>query len=108
MKAVAIFLILAIKYTLITVPCNENVPRLLLQQLSDDINPNPGPVSASTAGKINCLMINATSLKRYHKDSTTTAANPCVTSIASRTWCTPKTLTLYVSMRMVEPKYQQL
>ena len=32
-KAVAIFLFWAIKSTLITVPCNENVPRLLLQQL---------------------------------------------------------------------------
>ena len=31
-KAVAIFLFLAIKSTLITVPSNENVPRLLLQQ----------------------------------------------------------------------------
>ena len=55
-KAVAIFLFLTIKPTLITVPCNENAPRLLLQQLfrllmSDDINPNPGPVSALTAGK---------------------------------------------------------
>ena len=27
--------------------------------MSGDINPNPGPVSASTAGKINCLVINA-------------------------------------------------
>ena len=33
MKAVAIFLFLGIKSTFITVPCNENVPRLLLQQL---------------------------------------------------------------------------
>ena len=30
---------------------------------------SPGPVTASTAGKINCLMVNARSLKRYHKDS---------------------------------------
>ena len=34
------------------------------------INPDPGPVSASTAGKINCLVMNARSLKGYHKDST--------------------------------------
>ena len=33
-KAVAIFLFLAIKLTPFTVPCNEYVPRLLLQQLS--------------------------------------------------------------------------
>ena len=26
--------------------------------ISGDINPNPGPVSASTAGKINCLVMN--------------------------------------------------
>ena len=39
--------------------------------ISGDINSNPGPVSASTAGKIYCLVINARSLKRYHKDSTT-------------------------------------
>ena len=32
-KAISISLFLAIKSTLITVPCNENVPRLLLQQL---------------------------------------------------------------------------
>ena len=29
------------------------------------------PVSASTAGKINCLVMNARSLKSYHKGSTT-------------------------------------
>ena len=39
--------------------------------ISGDINSNPGPVSASTAGKIYCLVINARSLKSYHKDSTT-------------------------------------
>ena len=38
-KAVAIFLFLAIKSTLITVPCNENVPRLLLQQLRCYLSP---------------------------------------------------------------------
>ena len=38
-KAVAIFLFLAIKLTLITVPCNENVPRLLLQQLRCYLSP---------------------------------------------------------------------
>ena len=30
MKAVVIFLVLAVKSTLITVPCNENKPRLLV------------------------------------------------------------------------------
>ena len=39
--------------------------------MSGDINPNHGPVSASTAGTINCLVMNARSLKSYHKDSTT-------------------------------------
>ena len=38
-KAVAIFLFLATKSTLITVPCNENVPRLLLQQLRCYLSP---------------------------------------------------------------------
>ena len=39
--------------------------------MSGDINPNHGPVSASTAGTINCLVMNVRSLKSYHKDSTT-------------------------------------
>ena len=38
-KAVAIFLFLVIKSTLITVPCNENVPLLLLQQLRCSLSP---------------------------------------------------------------------
>ena len=38
--------------------------------MSGDINPNPGPVSVSTACKINCLMMNARSLKSYYKDRT--------------------------------------
>ena len=67
--------------------------------MSGKINPNPGPVSASTAqGKINCLVMNARGLKSYHKAAQQTG-NPCVTSFASRTWCTPRTLTLYASMR---------
>ena len=45
--------------------------------ISGDINPNPGPVSASTAGKINCLVMNARSLKSYHKDSTTNWQSVC-------------------------------
>ena len=64
MKAVAIFLFWDVKSKL-TVPGNEKVPRLLLQQLrcfrllmSGKINPNLGPLSASTASKINCLMMN--------------------------------------------------
>ena len=68
-----IFLFLAIKSTLITVSCNVNVPGLLLHNtnvacrllMSGDINPYPGPVSAS----INCLVMNARSLKSCHKDS---------------------------------------
>ena len=38
-NAVAIFLFLAIKSTLITVPCNENGPRLLLQRLRCYLSP---------------------------------------------------------------------
>ena len=38
-KAVAIFLFLAFKSTLITVLCNENVPRLLLQRLRCYLSP---------------------------------------------------------------------
>ena len=49
--------------------------------MSGDINPNPGPVSASTAGKINCLMMNARSLKSYHKDSTTNWQSVCSLSL---------------------------
>ena len=45
--------------------------------MSGDNNPNPGPVSASTAGKINCLVMNARSLKSYHKDSTTNWQSVC-------------------------------
>ena len=30
--------------------------------MSGDINPNPGPVFASTAGKINCLVMNASTI----------------------------------------------
>ena len=39
--------------------------------MSVQINPNPEPVSASTAGKINCLVMNVRSLKSYHEDNTT-------------------------------------
>ena len=38
-KAFSIFLFLAIKSALITVPCNENVPRSLLQQLRCYLSP---------------------------------------------------------------------
>ena len=115
-KAVAIFLFLAIKSTLITVPCNENVPRLLLQQLRCYLSlldvwwHQSGQVSASTAGKINCLVVNARSFKKFITKTVQQTGNPYVTSIASRTWCTPKTL-IWRYMRqwnMVEPKYQQL
>ena len=83
-KAVAIFLFLAIESTLITVPCNKNVPRLYNNSdasfgllISGDINPNPGTVSAATAGKISCSVMNARSLKSYHKDSTTNWQSVC-------------------------------
>ena len=108
-KALAIFLFLGIKSTLITVPCNKfSVPRLLLQQLRCFLSrPLDAGLatsslildrfqSASTTGKINCLVMNARGVKKCHKDSIkNVTGNPCVTSIASRTWCTPKTLTLY-------------
>ena len=45
--------------------------------MSGDINPNPEPVSASTAGKINCLVMNARSLKKNQKDSTTNWQSVC-------------------------------
>ena len=45
--------------------------------MSGDINPNPEPVSASTAGKINCLVMNARSSKSYPKDSTTNWQSVC-------------------------------
>ena len=45
--------------------------------MSGDINLNHGPVSASTAGKINCLVMNARSLKSYHKDSKTNWQSAC-------------------------------
>ena len=50
--------------------------------MSGDINSNPGPVSISTAGKNNCLVMNARSLKSITKTAQQTG-NPCVTSIAS-------------------------
>ena len=76
-KAVAIFLFFAIKSTLCHVMkmCHgfyHNNPDATFRLLmSGDINPNPGQVLASTAGKINCLVMNARSLKSYHKYSTT-------------------------------------
>ena len=45
--------------------------------MSGDINPNPGPVSASTPGKIYCLVMNTRSFKSYHKDSTTNWQSVC-------------------------------
>ena len=42
-----------------------------------DINPNPGPLSASTAGKINCLVTNTRSLNSYHKASITNWQSMC-------------------------------
>ena len=67
---------------------NSDATFLLL--MSDDINPNPGLFFASTAGEINWLVMNARSLKVITKTAQQTC-NPCVTSIASRTCCTPKT-----------------
>ena len=45
--------------------------------MSGDINPNPGRVSVSTDGKINCLVMNSRSLKSYHKDSTINWQSVC-------------------------------
>ena len=45
--------------------------------MSGDTNPNPGPVSTQTAGTINWLVMNARSLKSYHKDSTTNWQSAC-------------------------------
>ena len=45
--------------------------------ISGKINPNSGPVSASTAGKINCLVMNARSLKSYYKHSTINWQSVC-------------------------------
>ena len=42
-----------------------------------DINRNPGPIPVSTAGTINCLVMNARSSKSYHKASTTNWRSVC-------------------------------
>ena len=83
-KAVAIFLFLAFKstpgahYLLLCHAmkmchvCYYNISDATFRLLMyGKINPSPGPVSASTAGKINCLVMDARSLKSYHTDSTT-------------------------------------
>ena len=55
--------------------------------MSGDINPSPGPVSASTAaGKTNCLLMNARSLQRYLKDSTTNWQSVCKLQCLNETW----------------------
>ena len=54
---------------------NSDVTFRLL--MSGDINPYPGPVSASTADKINCLVMNARSLKSFHKDGATNWQSVC-------------------------------
>ena len=53
---------------------SDDTSRLLM---SGDINPNPGPFSVSTAGEVNCLEMNARSLKSYNKDSTTNWQSVC-------------------------------
>ena len=45
--------------------------------MSGDINPNPGPVSASSPGKINWLVMNARSSESYQKDNTTNRQSVC-------------------------------
>ena len=52
----------------------------------------------NNSGKINSLVMNAEAYKVITKTAQQTG-NPCVTSIVSRRWCTPKSLTLYASMR---------
>ena len=54
--------------------------------MSGDNNPNPGPVSALTAGKKNCLLMNTRSLKRYLKDSITNWQSACKLQCLSKTW----------------------
>ena len=56
---------------------NNNSDAKFRLLMSGKINPNPGPVSPSTADKINCLVMNARSLKSYHKDSTTNWQSVC-------------------------------
>ena len=93
MKAAAIFLFLLLSQQLLPYHamkmchvCYYNSDATFRLLMSGEINPNPGPVSPSTAGKINCLVVNAKSLKSYHKDSTTNwkSENPdviCVNEI---------------------------
>ena len=95
-KAVGIFLCHVMKMCHVCYYNNSDATFRLL--MSGKINRNLGPVSASTAGKINCLVMNARRLKSYPQAAQQTG-NPCVTSFASRTWCTPNTRTLYASMR---------
>ena len=85
MKAVDILLFLAISQHLLLchvmkmchVCYYNNSDATFHILMSGDISPNPGPISASTAGKINCLVMNARSLKSYHKDSTTNWQSVC-------------------------------
>ena len=83
MKALAIFLFLAIKSTLchVMAMCHvcyyNNSDATFRLLMSGDINPNPEPVSVSTAGKIDYVVMNARSLKSYHKDSTTNWQSVC-------------------------------
>ena len=84
-EAVAIFMFLAIKSTLLLchvmkmccVCYYNNSDATFRLLMSGDTNLNPGPVSASTAGKINCFVMNARSLRSYHKDSTTNWQSVC-------------------------------
>ena len=76
---------------------NSNATFRLL--MSGDINPNPGPVSASAAGKINCLVMNARSLKSYHKDSKTNWKSVCNLHRFQDLVYAELTLMLYASMR---------
>ena len=57
--------------------CYNNSDATFRLLMSGEINSNPDPVSASTAGKINCLVMNARSLESYHKDRKTNWQSVC-------------------------------
>ena len=66
------------RYPAIYVICYYNNSDATFRLLiSGKINPNSGPVSASTAGKINFLVMNARSLKSYYKHSTINWQSVC-------------------------------
>ena len=57
--------------------CYNNSDATFRLSMSGKINLNPGPVSAPTAGKIYCLMMNARNLKKLSQSSTTNWKSVC-------------------------------